>query len=123
MNYVKPDETIFTDPQNHTNRWDISLEVASYDKPNMWTSTGAYAVNATSKGLTIANPIEFDDQPQLQLAQNDGNEITLGTKVVGTPASVRATGSMSSAFKLTTSFWRIHHLPDCAGIALSYGLL
>ena len=102
MNYVKPEETIFTDPQNHTNRWDISLGLF-YDKPNMWTSTGAYAVNATSKGLTIANPIEFDDQPQLQLAQNDGNEITLGTSEAGARASVTATGSMSSAFKLTTT--------------------
>lgn len=99
--YLKPEESTFTDPQQHTNRWDMALGI-DYDKPGVWTSTGVYALNANHKGLTISSPTEFSDEPLFQTANHESNSLTLGAAEGITHEAVTATGALSSDVIFTT---------------------
>ncbi len=99
--YLKPEESTFTDPHQHTNRWDVALGI-DYDTPGVWTSTGVYALNANQKGLTISSPTEFLDEPLFQTANHDSNPLTLGAGEGITQETVTATGALSSDVTFTT---------------------
>lgn len=99
--YLKPEESTFTDPNQHTNRWDVALGI-DYDKPGVWTSTGVYALNANHNGLTISSPTEFSDEPLLQTANHESNNLTMGAAEGIIKETVTATGALSSDVNMTT---------------------